>query len=223
MTAVRSQPLPPLVAVTDDDRIQRPDYLARLEELVAAGCPAIWLRAKRMPAGAFLSRALEASERCRPSGTELWIGDRADVARLVGADALQLSGRGLPVAAARRVVGEHTRVGRSVHGIGSSIAAANEGADYLVVGTIFASASHPGIEPAGADRLREVGSALERAGRSIPLLGIGGMTPERAASAITAGAAGVAALRALWEAERPEDAVAAFLEALGDTSDEALH
>lgn len=223
MTAARSRPLPPLVAVTDDDRIQRPDFLARLEALVGAGCPAIWLRAKRMPAGAFLSRAQEAGERCRLSGAELWIGDRADVARLVDADALQLPGRGLSVDAARRVVGERARVGRSVHGIGSAIGAANEGADHLVVGTIFASRSHPGIEPAGEDRLREVGSALEGAGRSIPFLGIGGMTPERAGATISAGAAGVVALRALWEAERPEDAVRAFLDVLGDTPDEALH
>jgi len=95
-------------------------------------------------------------------------------------------------------LGDRLAFGRSVHSVASAHAAAGEGADYIVAGTIFASQSHPDIPPAGLDFLRDVCAAV-----SIPVLAIGGVTPENAADCIHAGAAGVAVLSPIMRAADP--------------------
>lgn len=209
-----SAAVPLLVATTDDERVRRPDFRHRLEALLAAGCPAVWLRAPALPARALLSLADELAERCGARDAALWVGDRADVAGLVGARAVQLPERGLSIAGARRAAGPGVAVGRSVHSVAAALAAARDGADHLVVGTIFESRSHPGRSAAGTARLTAIRTALAAEGSPPPLVAIGGLTPERAAAVRQAGASGVAAIRALWEAPDPGAAVRAFLDAL---------
>ena len=96
---------PLLVAATDDERLSRPDFHERLEALLDAGCPMIWIRAGRLEARAFLEIARDAARRCARAGADLWVGERADVAALAGAKAVQLPERGLSVAGARRAAG----------------------------------------------------------------------------------------------------------------------
>lgn len=209
--------VPRLVAVTDDARLATPDFGERLRALLEAGLPALWLRAKTLPAGPFYEIALEARAATEAVGAELWIGDRVDVASLVAADRLHLPERGVPVDVARRVAGATLPIGRSVHSVEAARAAAAEGVDHLVVGTIFPSASHPDVEPAGPGRLTAVRDALtagDAAGPAPAIYAIGGLEPERARTARAAGADGAIALRALWEAPRPGEAVRAFLDAL---------
>jgi thiamine-phosphate pyrophosphorylase len=205
---------PLLVAATDDERLARPDFDARLDALLAAGCPAVWLRSRALGDRDFLALARAVRDRCDEHGAELWVGERADVAALARADQVQLPERGLSVAGARRAAGAGVAVGRSVHSLEAAVAAAREGADRLVVGTIFASESHAGREVAGPALLRRVKAALAADSGGPPLFAIGGMTPERAPTALQAGADAVAAIRALWEAEDPGAAARAFLAAL---------
>lgn len=208
--------LPRLVAVTEDDRLAAEGFGERLRILLDAGLPAVWLRGKRLPADVFYERALDARTATELAGAELWVGDRPDVASLVGADRLHLPEEGVPVDVARGVVGPDIPVGRSVHGVEAARAAAAEGAGHLVVGTIFSSASHPDVEPAGPGRLTAVREALAGSGTAPPIYAIGGLDPDRARTARSAGADGVVALRALWDAARPAEAVAAFLAGVGD-------
>jgi len=109
---------------------------------------------------------------------------------------------------ARRAVAGRL-AGCSVHSVARSRQAASEGADYLVAGTIFASRSHPDIAPAGLDFLREVCLAV-----SIPVLAIGGVTPNMVVDCIKAGAAGVAVLSPIMRAKNPESAAQAYRTAL---------
>lgn len=201
-----------LVAVVDDARLERQDFLHRLAVLLDAGLPAVWLRARGLAAGPFLHLALRAREATGSRGAELWIGDRADIARLVAADRLHLPEGGLPARAARGLVTPGTLVGRSVHGVEAALAATEEGVDHLVVGTIFATPCHAASPPAGAGLLQTVLGAIGPDGPTI--YAIGGMEPDRVASVRDAGADGVVALRALWDATHPERAVASFLAAL---------
>ncbi|HUP01386.1 MAG TPA: thiamine phosphate synthase [Gemmatimonadota bacterium] len=215
---MHERPVPRLVAATDDERLSRPDYRERLEALLAAGCPAILVRAKRLGGRDLYKYVCYTRERCAARGAELWVGDRADIARAAEADGLQLPERGLSMAGARRAIGPPScdgprpRIGRSVHSFDGALAAAGEGADHIVVGAIYATVSHPGVEPARPELLARIRAALDARGLPIPILAIGGLTPERAAEVGAAGAAGVVAVRALWDAEDPTRAVHAFLE-----------
>lgn len=200
------------MAVTDDRLLARPDFLARLEGILAAGCPAVWLRSRALGGRDLLALARAVRAACDRHGAELWIGDRADVAALAGADAVQLPEGGLSIAGARRAVGPALAVGRSVHSSAAATAAAREGADRIVAGTIFPSASHPDREPAGPVLLREIRAALGDPRPS--LYAIGGIDRGRAEAAIHAGADGVAVIGAIWGSDDPPAETRALLDAL---------
>ncbi len=208
------RPLPRLVAATDRERLTKPDFAERLEALVAAGCPAVLLRGGGLTDLAFYKQVCESGTCCRAAGAALWVGDRADIARACGADAVQLPEHGMSIAGARRAAGPGVRVGRSVHSLARALAAAGDGVDHLVVGTIYASRSHPGIEPVGPELVARIRAALDARGTPVPVFGIGGLTPSRCQAVVAAGAAGVVAIRALWDAADPAAAVRAFSEAL---------
>lgn len=131
----------------------------------------------------------------------LIVNDRIDVTLLCDADGAQLGEDGLDVAAARKLLGPDKLIGRSVHSVQGAIAAEREGADYLVLGTIFPTASHPGAEAGGLDLVRHVANAVR-----IPVLGIGGITVDNAASVMAAGASGIAVITAITLADDPTGA-----------------
>jgi len=139
-----------------------------------------------------------------PADAAVIINARPDLARAVAAQGVQLGAGDLPVPEARRVLGTGW-IGRSVHGVAEAREAIDEGADYLLLGTIFESASHPGRAGLGLGVLAEV------AAFGTPVIAIGGMTPARAPDVREAGAWGVAAIRALWHAA---DSYAAAMELL---------
>ena len=76
--------------------------------------------------------------------------------------------------------------------------AAADGADFLLVGAMFATASHPGAAPAGPGLLREVAGVCR-----LPLIGIGGIAPGNLGQVIDAGASGVAVIRSILIAPDP--------------------
>lgn len=117
------------------------------------------------------------------------VNSRVDVALAVGAAGAHLPEADLPVAAARRLLGDARLLGRSVHSAEAAVEAEIQGADYVVFGPVFASASHRVQPPAGLAALREVARRV-----AIPVLAIGGIDAARAAACLEAGAAGFAAI-----------------------------
>lgn len=204
-----SGPLPRLHAVTDDRVIAEGRVAERAAAMARAAGPAlaVQVRSRALRGGALLDLARAVEAATLPHGSWLAVSGRADVARAAGAR-IVVSGRGgLAVRDVRRVA-PVALVGRSVHDLAESRAATAEAADFLVAGAVFATPSHPEAAPGGPELVR--GAAAT--GR--PVIAIGGLTPERAAEAIAAGAWGVAAIRALWDAPDPAAAASAFLAAL---------
>jgi len=95
----------------------------------------------------------------------------------------------MSVADARALLGR-SLVGRSVHSIEAAELAENEGADYVIFGPVWVTASHPGVKPAGLDALAELVRSVR-----IPVLAIGGVTEARVDEILAVGAAGYAAIR----------------------------
>jgi thiamine-phosphate pyrophosphorylase len=173
--------------------------LDRIAGAVRGGVGIIQLRDKEAEADELLARAVV----LRAAFPEvcLLVNDRVEVAAAAGADGVQLGASALPVAAARRLLGAGALVGRSVHSVAEAEAAADEGADLLVVGTVYATASHPDRAPAGPALLSAVAAAV-----ALPLFWICGVTAENAGECLRHGAYGVAVIRAIEEADAPEQA-----------------
>lgn len=157
-----------------------------------------------------LAEAVEAAA----SGTGGWcvVNGRPDVALAAGARAVQLGRRAIPVEDAVALVGGRIAVGASVHGAREAAEAARAGANYLLLGTIYATPSHPGRPGSGPALVRAARRELERAGLgAVPLLAIGGIDASNAPEVRAAGAAGVAVRRAVWAASDPAEAALALL------------
>lgn len=194
--------VPRLHAVTDDDVVRRPDFFDRVAAVARAGGGhvAVQLRC-RLEGRAYVDLAEAVQTALASSGPALIINDRCDVARVVGAAGVHLPEDGLPSEAARAILGPDALIGRSVHG-GAALAGEHLGLSYFTLGPIWPTASHPEREALG------IGAIVEA---PVPVLAIGGVTPERAREAVGAGAHGVAAIRAIWDAPDPGAAVRAFL------------
>ena len=177
---------------------------------------AVHLRPRSIPPVRCLELAGELVPRAEVAGGWIVVNGRIDVARIVKAHAVQLGHGSLPVEAVRRVL-EHTcAIGVSVHGPEESREATSLGADYLLLGTIFPTSSHPGM-PAGG-----LGLVASCADAGLPVIGIGGIDAASIGPVISAGAHGVAVIRAVWESDDPAAAVhrlVGCLEAWKKTSD----
>ncbi len=135
---------------------------------------------------------------------------RRRVSLVEGVDGVQLAeSAAMTVSEVRSVYGESTLVGRSVHSVDGAREAKAAGADYLVLGTIFPSASHQGGGWHGTAIISEV-SAETR----LSVIGIGGITVESAVEVMRAGATGVAVVRSILGAADPRVAAGELREVL---------
>jgi thiamine-phosphate diphosphorylase len=184
--------LPALYAIVDPlDTGRSPVDLALA--LLEGGARLLQLRLKDASARDLLDVARAVRPHARRAGALLVVNDRADVARAAGADGVHLGQDDLPVAAARAILPPGALVGLSTHDVEQARAAAATGADYLGVGPIFATASKTdALAARGLDLIRAV-----RAVTPLPLVAIGGVTPETAPAVRRAGADAVAMIAGL--------------------------
>ena len=200
--------LPCLCLVADCSVADPGDLPARVAAAVDGGVNLVQLRAKEMPGGYLLSLTQELQHVIADRAV-LLVNERVDVAAIAGADGVQLGEQALPASPVRRLLPAGSLVGRSVHSVEGATQAVDDGADFLVVGTMFATSSHPGEEPAGPALLRQV---EERC--ALPLIGIGGITPGNLGEVVEAGASGVAVIRSILAANDPREASLEMLSAL---------
>jgi thiamine-phosphate pyrophosphorylase len=168
-----------------------------IEQALTVGIELVQLRERDLPPEELLRIAADLRTRTLARAPFVINGD-VDLALAVAADGVHLPERGMSVAAARARLGRGCLVGRSVHSVDAARAAATEGADYVQVGAIFATPSHPDRAPVGLDLVREVRAAV-----TLPVLAVGGITPENARGVIEAGADGVAVIGAIMGSREP--------------------
>jgi thiamine-phosphate pyrophosphorylase len=192
-------------------RRDRGDLAEFADAALAGGVDILQLRDKG-PDGPLEARdelaALEVlAQACARHGALLAVNDRADVALAAGADVLHLGQDDLPVAWARRIVGDEMVVGRSSHSADETLAAAGEpGVDYFCVGPCWPTPTKPGRPAPGLDLGRTVaGRAPAR-----PWFAIGGIDGGRLDEVLAAGASRIVVVRAITEADDPGAAAAAL-------------
>lgn len=208
MPSSRFLPVPCLALVSDRTLCEDLPLAEKVAQAVAGGANLVQLREKDLPAGELLQLA-QSLRRITAGRARLLVNDRLDVALAADADGVHLPERGLPVAEARRLLGREHIIGRSVHSLEEARRAQEEGADYVQVGTIYPSRSHPDAAPAGPRLIEEVARQLR-----IPVLAIGGLTAENVAEVMRSGAAGVAVISAILAAPSPQLAAEALWRAI---------
>jgi len=188
-------------------------WLARARAAVGAGLSGILLREPALEDGPTLRLACELRSALGRGSHWLGVHDRVHVALAAGADAVHLGFRSLEPRVVRALVGERLAVGFSSHAPDGP--QAWEGADYLFFGPVFRTPAKAGLaEPLAPTGLE--GLAARARETALPLWGIGGIDPARAARVIAAGARGVAVRGGIFAApgRPPEEGARAYLEAL---------
>ncbi|HMH79387.1 MAG TPA: thiamine phosphate synthase [Candidatus Acidoferrum sp.] len=183
-----------------------------VERAAATGVDWIQLREKDFSGKEWEELVVESLRRIAlvESSCRIFVNDRLDVALSCGAGGVHLSENGIPVSDACRLRDEFFSsrgekpdflIGVSCHSLGASLGAARAGADYIYFSPIFNTPSKANYgPPQGIDRLAAICRAV-----AIPVIAIGGMSAENAASCLQAGAAGVAAIRLFQESVKLAD------------------
>jgi thiamine-phosphate pyrophosphorylase len=193
-----------LYAVTPED----PDTAAlavRVAACLEGGAALVQYRAKALPAGTTLVQARALAALCRRHGVPFIVNDSIPLALAVGADGVHV-GRDDAGVREARIAMPRGIVGASCYDDPRRAqAAARDGADYVAIGSVFASATKPGTKRAPLELLGEA-----RALSGLPVVAIGGITPHNAAAAVAAGADLLAVITALFEAPDVRAAARAF-------------
>lgn len=188
--------------------------MQQLAAAVAAGVDWVQVRDRELEGAALLELAerTAAVTRAAAAGRDVrvLVNRRADVALAMQADGLHLGFDGMPLAAARRLLGEAALLGVSCHAPQEVEAA--QGADYALLAPIFPPLSKPAERPALGP------AALRRAAGARPLLAQGGIEAANAGRCLAAGAAGVAVTGAILGQEDAGAAAAALRRALDAAS-----
>lgn len=174
------------------------------QEAIRGGAQIIQLREKELPAKVFFETAWALREVTAKAGVPLIINDRADIAAAVGADGVHLGQEDLPIAAARRILGEQAIIGVSTHSVAEALRAEKEGADYIGFGPVFPTRTKPEYAAQGLEALQEVLAQV-----CLPVVAIGGITPANLPAVIKAGAKRIAVASAV--ASAPDVAASAAL------------
>jgi thiamine-phosphate diphosphorylase len=200
------RPLPRLFAFTNHGVRSYP-HLGTLAAAIASVGPAVALVARDPDATASALTEFAASLmlHTRPNEASLFVAGRPDIAAGLGAQGLHLRRSDLSPRDAR-VLMPHAWIGVAVHSAVEGATAVEEGADYLVAGNIHETGSHPGRPGVGLGLIETLASL----GR--PVIAIGGITPANVWDVKHAGAHGVAAISALWKAQKPARAALEMLE-----------
>jgi len=160
------------------------DLLSHVSAAIRDGVDMIQVREKDLDARSLYELVCLIRDAASGTSTKVLVNDRLDIALAANIDGVHLPANGLPAARVRPLV---RVLGCSTHSLDEALQAEHAAADFVIFGPVFET---PGKSPVGVDALRAVCAAVK-----IPVLAIGGVTPENARRAIDAGASGIAAIR----------------------------
>lgn len=201
-----------VLLITDRRQARSGDLEATVEEALAGGIRAVMLREKDLPGREQFRLASMLRALTRRFGARLMVNDRADIALAVGADGVHLGVRSIPVAAARRLLGNAGILGCSTHGLGELREAVAGGADYVTFGPVYATPSKAAYGP-------PVGTeVLSRACREspVPVFALGGVGPGQVGETLRSGAFGIALISGVVAAPDPRAAAGELVRRIGE-------
>ena len=185
----------PQLHLVTDDTLEPLELVRRIELAVPHGVDVVHVRRPGATAREVYDLAMVLQASLLHAPARLVVNDRVDVALAVNAGGIHLGRRSLPVNAVRNVLGPVAPIGMSVQSTEEARDAQMFGASYVTFGHVYDTESHPGEDPRGLDALREVVQAVD-----IPVIAIGGITPDRVPDVLATGASGVAVISSILHA-----------------------
>jgi thiamine-phosphate pyrophosphorylase len=200
----------PLYAILDTSIRPELSCLAILESILRAGVKVIQYRHKEKFGRAQWEECTALVRRVHEYGGRFFVNDRADVAKLCGADGVHLGQEDLPPEKARLFLGDAFEIGYSTHKLEQAENARNLPVDYIAIGPVFPTTTKENPDPVvGLKLIKEVRSLTAK-----PLVAIGGITLENAPAVLNSGANAVAVIRDLLSAPDIEERARQLLTAL---------
>ena len=185
-----------LYLITDNNHDNK--ILEKVKAALTGGAKTIQYRAKDTRPDERRDIAERLRSLCHQHGATLIINDFPELAREVDADGVHLGQDDMPPVQARQIVGPSKLIGISTHSVDEALKAEAQGADYIAFGSIFPTATKDNTTLVGLKSLGMVRKAVR-----IPLVAIGGITPEGAFQAINAGADAVAVISGIMADDDP--------------------
>ncbi|PTL35444.1 thiamine phosphate synthase [Candidatus Methylomirabilis limnetica] len=199
-----------LCVITDRELRPGLSHVDIAAQAVEGGASMIQLRDKTAGPRQLLQEARQIAKLCRERRVCFIVNDRLDLALAVDADGVHLGQDDLPPGNARALLGASKIMGVSTHSLEQALRAAEQGADYLGIGPIFATATKAtGYEPVGCDTIRQLRARID-----IPIVAIGGIRLSNVGEVIQSGAAGVAVISEIVGVDDITAATRAFVTAI---------
>ncbi len=173
-----------LYAIADTQYLSADRLVPAVEQAIQGGARAIQYRDKRHPAEARRRHVTELVALCRRAGIPLIVNDDVELAHITGADGVHLGRDDMPLKSARTRLGAQRLIGISCYNeLERALASEADGADYVAFGSFFPSPTKPGAVRASLELLATARQCL-----GLPIVAIGGITPENGAQLLAAGA-----------------------------------
>jgi thiamine-phosphate pyrophosphorylase len=200
-----------LYLITDRKLCQESSLEEIVRQALAAGIKAVQLREKDLNTRELFETGKNLKNLTDEYQSKLFINDRLDLLLSLDAAGIQIPEDGIPISQIKsHAAGK--QIGASVHSIDKALAKEQEGADFLLFGPVFETESKKGIlEPQGLSNLSEVAASVK-----VPVLAVGGITPERAEKCLQHGAAGAAVISAILKSKNIPQTISEFKHALGE-------
>lgn len=172
----------------------------RVRAVLAGGADAVQLRSRELSDAAFLALGADLRRLCAERSALFIVNNRVDLAIALDADGVHLGHDDMPIGKAREMVGHRKLIGASTHSLPQALAAQKAGADYVSCGPLWATPTKPDYAAVGLGLI-----GLYRAALKVPFVAIGGIDESNIDQVAAAGARTVAVVRALFDADDPEE------------------
>jgi thiamine-phosphate pyrophosphorylase len=200
---------PTLYAIADASVTPVSTAPGLVKSALAGGVTVIQIRAKELGDSEFLEFARAIAKVAGLHGVPVIVNDRVEAVSHVGADGVHLGAKDMTVTEARSLLGDEALIGTTAHSMDEIRAAEGAGADYVGFGSIFSSPTKMVETIQGVEGIVEA-----RKQTDLPIVAIGGITVDRTADVIAAGADGVAVIFGLWSAADAESRAREYLSAI---------
>ena len=192
---------PSLYFITDSTNYTEEEFLFRVEQALKGGVTLVQLREKNRSTREYIALAEKVHTLTKAYNVPLIIDDRVDVALAMDAEGVHVGAEDMPVATARKLMGEGKIVGATAKTVPWALDVYAQGADYLGVGAIYPTTTKVKTVLTSTDTLRDICNAVP-----IPANAIGGLNKDNISILAGIPVAGICVVSAIMKADDPKQA-----------------